>query len=101
MSLLLLQLDLESPLPTATGYWMPLLLVKQGIVVIVTPLKLLGKQFVEVLAENRMNAVSTTAVNASNELFKVTDLVVYNGRWSVKTDCACGILQKVAMIWYY
>jgi len=73
---------------------MPLLFVEHGIVVIVAPLKLLGKQFVEVLAENRMNAVS---MNASNELFKVTDLVVYNERWSIKTDCACRILQKVAI----
>jgi superfamily II DNA helicase RecQ len=52
-------------------YWMPLLYVKHGIVVIVTPLKLLGKQFVEVLAENGMSAVSMTAANATNELFEV------------------------------
>ena len=42
---------------------MPLLFIKHGIVVIVTPLKkLFRKQFVEVLAENKMNAVSMTVL---------------------------------------
>ena len=50
---------------------MPLLFVKHGVVVLVTPLKLLGKQFVKILAQNIISAVSMTAVNASNELFKV------------------------------
>ena len=44
-------------------YQMPLLFIKHGIVVIVTPLKLLGKQFVEVLAKNKINALSMTAGN--------------------------------------
>ena len=52
-------------------YWMVLLYIKHGIVVLVTPLKLLGKQFVDVLAKNDLKAVSMTAVNATNELFKV------------------------------
>ena len=52
-------------------YWMPLLFVKLGVVVLVTPLKLLGKQFVKVLTQNIISAVSMTAVNASNELFEV------------------------------
>ena len=52
-------------------YWMPLLFVKHGIVIIVTPLKLLGKQFVEVLTKNSISAISMTAANAHNELFEV------------------------------
>jgi hypothetical protein len=50
---------------------MPILYVKHGIVVIVTPLKLLGKQFVEVLTENTTSAVPMTAANMTNELFEV------------------------------
>ena len=52
-------------------YWMVLLYIKHGIVVLVMPLKLLGKQFVNVLAKNDLKAVSMTAVNATNELFKI------------------------------
>src|SRR5271156_4413561 len=52
-------------------YWMALLYIKHGIVILVTPLKLLGKQFVDVLAKNDLKAVSMTAANAVNELFKV------------------------------
>jgi len=50
---------------------MPLLCVKHGVVVIVTPLKLLGKQFVDVLAGNMISAMSMMAANASNEVFEV------------------------------
>ena len=48
---------------TATGsgksftYWMVLLYIKHGIVVLVTPLKLLGKQFVDVLAKNDLKGL--------------------------------------------
>jgi superfamily II DNA/RNA helicase len=52
-------------------YWMPLLFVKHGIVVLVTPLKLLGQQFVDILAKNNISAVSITATHATNEQFKV------------------------------
>jgi superfamily II DNA helicase RecQ len=54
-------------------YWMALLYVKYGIVFLVTPLKLLGKQFVETLEKNKLRAVSMTAANATNELFEVRD----------------------------
>ena len=37
-------------------YWMPLLFIKHGVVVLVTPLKLLGKQFVDILAKNIISA---------------------------------------------
>jgi putative effector of murein hydrolase LrgA (UPF0299 family) len=47
---------------------MPLLFVKHGVVVIVTLLKLLEKQFVDILAANMISAVSMTAANASNEV---------------------------------
>ena len=52
-------------------YWMALLFIKHGIVVLVTPLKLLGQQFVRVLEKNELTAVSMTASNSNNELFKV------------------------------
>jgi superfamily II DNA helicase RecQ len=52
-------------------YWMPLLYIKHGITVMVTPLKLLGGQFVEMLQDNSISAVSITASNATNELFEV------------------------------
>ncbi|KAF8230222.1 hypothetical protein L208DRAFT_1207242, partial [Tricholoma matsutake] len=51
-------------------YWMVLLYVKYGIVFLVTPLKLLGKQFVETLERNDLHAMSMTAANATNELFE-------------------------------
>ena len=52
---------------------MALLYVKYGIVFLVTPLKLLGKQFVGTLEKNKLRSVSMTAANATNELFKVRD----------------------------
>jgi superfamily II DNA helicase RecQ len=54
--------------------WMVLLYVRYGIVFLVTPLKLLGKQFVETLERNDLYAMSMTAANATNELFKVCGL---------------------------
>ena len=45
--------------PTGSGksmtYWMPLLYIKHGISVVVTPLKLLGGQFADMLQDNRIN----------------------------------------------
>ena len=55
-------------------YWIPLLYIKHGIVILVTPLKLLGKQFVDILEKNQLRAVSMTAANATNELFEVSNL---------------------------
>ena len=52
-------------------YWMPLLFIKHGITVVVTPLKLLGGQFVEMLEDNSISAVYIIASNATNELFEV------------------------------
>ena len=52
-------------------YWMPVLFIKYGISVIVTPLKLLGSQFAQMLQENHISAISITAANAINELFEV------------------------------
>jgi superfamily II DNA helicase RecQ len=43
-------------------YWMPLIYIKHGITVVVTPLKLLRGQFVEMLQDNNISAVSITAV---------------------------------------
>ena len=46
-------LDVMTIVATVSGksicYWMALLYVKYGFVILVTPLKLLGKQFVEML----------------------------------------------------
>lgn len=52
-------------------YWIPLLFVKHGIVIVVTPLKLLGRQFAEGSVENSIRAVLMTAANTTNELFDV------------------------------
>jgi superfamily II DNA helicase RecQ len=35
-------------------YWMPLLFIEHGVVVLVTPLKLLGKQFVKILTHHEL-----------------------------------------------
>lgn len=68
--------DVITIAPTGSGksltYWIPLLYIKHGITVIVSPLKLLGNQFVEMLEDNQINAISITAANATNELFEVT-----------------------------
>ena len=52
-------------------YWMPVLFIKYGISIIVTPLKLLGSQFAQMLKDNCISAMSITAANATNELFEV------------------------------
>ena len=54
-------------------YWMPVLFIKYGIRMIVTPLKLLGAQFSEMLKGVGISAVSITAANTTNELFDVSD----------------------------
>ena len=55
-------------------YWIPLLYIKYGIVILVTPLKLLSKQFVDILEKNQLCAVSIMAANATNGLFEVSNL---------------------------
>ena len=71
--------DVITIAPTGSGksmtYWMPLLYIKHGISVVVTPLKLLGGQFADMLQDNGINAVSMTASNATNELFEVIILL--------------------------
>jgi superfamily II DNA helicase RecQ len=56
--------DVITVAPTGMGksltYLVPLVFVKNGIV-LVTPLKLLGQQFVNIFAENIISAVSMTA----------------------------------------
>jgi superfamily II DNA helicase RecQ len=54
-------------------YWMPVLFIKYGISVIVTPWKLLGAQFSEMLEGVGISAVSITAANTTNELFDLRD----------------------------
>ena len=53
--------------------WVPLLYIKYRIVILVTPLKHLGNQFVDILEKNLLCTVSMTAANASNELFQVSN----------------------------
>ena len=73
--MILEQWDIIEIAATGSGksltYWMALLFIKHGNVVLVTPLKLLGEQFVRVLEKNELTAVSMTASNSNNELFKV------------------------------
>ena len=67
-------------------YWMALLYVKYRTVFLVTPLKLLGKQFVETLESNDLCTMSMTAANATNELFKVCGLQFCK---AIKTHSTC------------
>jgi reverse gyrase len=54
--------DVITIAPTGSGksltYWMPLLFIKYGITVVVTPLKLLGGQFSKMLQDNGVSAVA-------------------------------------------
>ena len=72
--------DVITVAPTGSGksltYWIPLLYIKHGITVVVSPLKLLGTQFVQMLEDNRISAISITVANATNELFEVMILIV-------------------------
>jgi hypothetical protein len=65
-------------------YWMPLLYIKHGISVMVTPLKLLGGQFADMLQDNGISAVSMTASNATDK-FNLLYLGLYwlCGHWSL------------------
>ena len=66
--------------PTGSGksltYWMPLLFIKYGITVVVTPLKLLGGQFSKMLQDNGL-VQSITAANATNKLFEASLLILF------------------------
>ena len=72
--------DVITVAPTGSGksltYWIPLLYIKHSITVVISPLKLLGTQFAQMLAVNRISAISITAANATNELFEVIILIV-------------------------
>ena len=52
-------------------YWMPVLFIKYGISIIVTPLKLLGSQFAGMLQDNGISVISIMVANVTNELFEV------------------------------
>jgi len=53
--------------------WMPLLYIEDRIVIVMTLLKFLGKQFVDILENNQLCAFSMTAANAMNEVFEVSN----------------------------
>ncbi|KAF8240763.1 hypothetical protein L208DRAFT_1383678 [Tricholoma matsutake] len=53
-------------------FWMPLLFIPDGIQIVVTPLNILGKQNVDILAKVGINAVSVTAEMATAATFQVT-----------------------------
>ena len=97
---LLEQQDVITVAATGSGKsltnWMALLYIKYGIVLLVTPLKLLGKQFVEVLTGNKITAVSMTAANATNQLFKVRSISTY---YKLISKCMDRILAKGLTNW--
>jgi superfamily II DNA helicase RecQ len=74
--------DVITIAPTGSGksltYWIPLLYIKHGITIVVTPLKLLGIhwQFAQMLENDRISAISIMAANATNELFEIMILIV-------------------------
>jgi superfamily II DNA helicase RecQ len=57
--------DVITVAPTGSGksltYWIPLLYIKHGITVVVSPLKLLGTQFVEMLGDNQISVTAQTS----------------------------------------
>jgi superfamily II DNA helicase RecQ len=53
-----------------------LLYIKHGITVVVSPLKLLGTQFAQMLEDNQISVISIMAANATNKVFKVMILIV-------------------------
>jgi superfamily II DNA helicase RecQ len=72
--------DIITVAPTGSGksltYWIPLLYIKHGITVVVSPLKLLGTQFAQMLEDNQISVISIMAANATNKVFKVMILIV-------------------------
>ena len=77
-------------------YLMALLYIKYGIVLLVTPLKLLRKHFVEVLTGNKITAMSMTAANATSHLFKVRSISTYS---KLISKCMDRILAKGLTSW--
>ena len=55
---------------------MLLLFIKDGIQIIITPLNILGKQSVDSLAAMGIQGVTVTALNATRQTFKVSDVFV-------------------------
>ena len=74
-------------------YWMPALFIKYGIIIVVTPLSLLGAQFVQMLKDNGISAICIPAADATNEVFEVTHPVLH----LCCLDCspACRTLPEV------
>jgi len=62
--------------------------------VVVTLLKLLGVQFVEMLQDKGISAVSITAANATNELFEVEGqyILFINNNGSLLVTGSCSLL---------
>jgi superfamily II DNA helicase RecQ len=61
--------------PTGSGktltFWIPLLFNDNGIIIIVTPLKLLGNKNVVELGSMNIKGINVTAETAVDEVFKV------------------------------
>jgi superfamily II DNA helicase RecQ len=61
--------------PTGSGktltFWMPLLFNDDGIMILITPLNVLGEQNVDELTRLGIPAVNVTAETATDRLFKV------------------------------
>ncbi|KAF8868487.1 hypothetical protein CPB85DRAFT_1425613 [Mucidula mucida] len=66
--------DVVTIAPTGAGktltYWMLLLFVTDGVLLMVVPLKQLGAQFEKDLMLKKLNAVNVTAANSNDTLFK-------------------------------
>ena len=71
--------DVVACAPTGAGktltFWMPLLMALEDgldvMTIVVTPLNLLGKQNVDILAKMNVPAIAVDKTNASEETFKV------------------------------
>ncbi|KAF8910377.1 P-loop containing nucleoside triphosphate hydrolase protein [Mucidula mucida] len=66
--------DVVTIAPTGAGktltYWMVLLFVEGGVLLMVVPLKQLGAQFETDLMLKKLNAINVTAKNSGEEVFK-------------------------------
>ena len=80
--------DVVSISATGSGktltFWMPLVFVPDAIQIVVTPLNILGKQNVEMLANVGIKAISITAESATAENFQVRILPIAETKLNIK-----------------
>ena len=61
--------------------WMPLLLKRDGIQIVITPLNILGKQNVNSLAAMGIQGITVTVENATRQTFKVSITCHHGVMW--------------------